>query len=379
MATVWMHPKSRFWTACYTNRDGKQVKRSTKLTDKRKALKVAVEFEDVERQGKEGLATTVQLQKVVNEMAERVTGESLMTPTVEEFLNEWVEQKRSGKASEGTLVRYSHTVRLFLKFLGGSAKMRLAGLTPRHIEGFLKSRMDAGLAPKTVIVDVKTLRSAFNRAERLGIILKNPVLAVELPAESSSERGLFTHEQVEQLIIHAPTEDWRTLIMLGYFTGARLGDCVALRWQNVDPDKKVIRYTQQKTGKEVVVPIHCDLFERLCWLNEFVQEGPLCGELCGRGPGGAHGLSEGFKRVVKKAGIDQGVVQGKGHQKFSKLTFHSLRHSFNSTLADAGVSPEVRCKLTGHSSFAMNDRYTKFSIPPLKKAIDTMPVLNQDG
>ena len=132
----------------------------------------------------------------------------------------------------------------------------------------------------------------------------------------------------------------------------------------MDPVKKVIRYTQQKTGKEVVVPIHYDLFERLCWLNEFVQEDPLCGELSGRGLGGAHGLSEGFKRVMKKAGIDQGVVQGKGHQRFSKLTFHSLRHSFNSTFADAGVNPEVRCKLTGHSSFAMNDRYTKFVDPP---------------
>ena len=377
MATVWKHPKSKFWTACYTNREGRQMKRSTKLTNRSKALKVALEFEDAERSAKEGLATTVQLQKVVNQLAEEVTGESLVTPTVEEFLTEWLEHKRARKAAAGTIERYTHTVRLFLKHLGNSAKMRLPGLTPKHLEGFLKSRLDAGVAPKTAIVDMKTLRGAFNRAERLGIILKNPLLAIELPAETSSERGLFTHEEVQQLLASVPTEDWRTLIFLAYYTGARLSDCVALTWQNVDTVHKVIRYTQQKTGKEVVVPMHVELFDRLCWLSEFGEEGPLCNELSTKGPGGKHGLRESFKRIVTKAGIDQGIVQGKGARKFTKLTFHSLRHSFNSTLANAGVSAEIRCKLTGHSSFAMNDRYTKFSVPPLKSAIDKMPVLNQ--
>ncbi|MFM7738464.1 MAG: tyrosine-type recombinase/integrase [Planctomycetota bacterium] len=66
-------------------------------------------------------------------------------------------------------------------------------------------------------------------------------------------------------------------------------------------------------------------------------------------------------------------MQGQGTRKFTKLTFHSLRHSFNSTLANAGVSPKIRCKLTGHSSFSMNDRYTKFNIPPLQSAIQTIP------
>ena len=299
-------------------------------------------------------------------------------PTVQEFLKDWLESKRARKSAAGTIERYGHTVKLFLAYLGGGARMRIVGVTPAHIEGFLKTRVDAGVAPATAVIDIKTLQVAFGRAERLGIILKNPVLPVELPHETSSERGSFTHEQVEALLGSAPTEDWRTLIYLAYYTGARLSDCVALTWQNVDPAQKVIRYTQQKTGKEVVVPMHPDLFERVCWLSEFFQEGPLCGELAERGSGGKHGLSESFKRIVKKAGIDQGIVQGQGVRKFTKLTFHSLRHSFNSTLANAGVSQEIRCKLTGHSSFSMNDRYTKFNIPPLKSAIDAMPQMGDE-
>ena len=372
MASLTKHPKSRFFTACYTNRDGKQIKRSTKLTNRSQAMRVALQFEENEQNAKQGMATAVQLQKVVNELAQKVTGESLATPTVTEFLNEWLEGKKRN-ASAGTIERYGHTIRQFLKHLGNAASMRVIGLTPKHIESFLAARLKDGMAPKTAIVDVKTLRSAFNRAERLGIIVKNPVYAVELPEEKSSERGLFTHEEIEKLLSIAPSEDWRTLIFLGYYTGARLSDCVALTWKNVDPTHKVIRYNQQKTGKEVVVPIHVELFQRICWLSEFGEDGPLCNDLSKKGPGGKHGLSESFKRIVKNAGIDQGIVQGKGARKFTKLTFHSLRHSFNSTLANAGVSPEIRCKLTGHSSFSMNDRYTKFNIPPLQSAIQTIP------
>ena len=373
MASLTKQKKSRFYTACYTNREGKQVKKSTKLTNRSKAYKVALAWEDAERDARAGLATTIQIQKVANELAEEVTGDSLATPTVEEFLSEWLEHKRSRKASAGTIERYGHTVRKFLKSLGKGAKMRIAGLTPKHVEGFLKERLDAGVAPKTAIVDIKTLRSAFNRAEQLGIILRNPVNPVELPEERSSERGLFTQEEVETLLINAPTEEWRTLIYLGVYTGARLGDCIALTWQNVDPHQKVIRFEQGKTHKEVIVPMHVDLYERLCWLNEFSQEGPLCGQLSKKTPGGKHGLSESFKRIVKKAGIDLGIVQGKGARKFTTRTFHSLRHSFNSALANAGVSQEIRCKLTGHSSFGMNDRYTKFNKPSLQSATDKIP------
>jgi hypothetical protein len=47
MASIWKHANSKFFTAGYTDKDGKQVKRSTKQTDRRKALTLAREFERV--------------------------------------------------------------------------------------------------------------------------------------------------------------------------------------------------------------------------------------------------------------------------------------------------------------------------------------------
>ena len=60
MASLWKHPESKYWVACYTNRDGKQVKRSTKQTDRKKALTVAMELERVEQRVRQGTVSTLQ-------------------------------------------------------------------------------------------------------------------------------------------------------------------------------------------------------------------------------------------------------------------------------------------------------------------------------
>jgi integrase len=50
-----------------------------------------------------------------------------------------------------------------------------------------------------------------------------------------------------------------------------------------------------------------------------------------------------------------------------------LRHSFNSALVNADVSQEIRQKLTGHASAAMNEVYTHRELEPLRKAIAKLP------
>jgi integrase len=242
------------------------------------------------------------------------------------------------------------------------------------VEGFLNSRLKAGVAPKTAIVDLKTINVAFRRAENYGIIFKNPVVAVRPPKSVSSEREVFTQEEIQKLLNAAPTVEWQTLTLLGYFIGARLRDCVRMKWDNIKPDSGVIEYEQQKTGKKVTVPMHFHVIEHLKFLSTFGTNGFLCPKLADKLTGGRRGLSEGFKRIVKKAGLDPMTVQGKGIRKFSKRSFHSLRHSFNSALANAGVPEDVRMKLTGHASKVMNSNYTHLQVDTLKNAVTTMPL-----
>ncbi|MHB8519208.1 MAG: tyrosine-type recombinase/integrase [Limisphaerales bacterium] len=376
MACVIKRHASSYWYACYTSHDGRQLKRSTKTSDRKKALQIAVELERVESEARKGMLTTTQLRKILSDVSEKVAGDSLATPSVEDYLNGWLEGVAL-RNSPATLERYENTVKHLLQSLGPVAKRPVSSVTPQHVEEFLNSRLNEGVAPKTAIVDLKTLNTAFRRAEAYGTILKNPVAAVRPPKMESSEREVFTHEEVQKILNAAPSLDWQTLILLGYFVGARLSDCVQMKWDNVRPEDGVIVYHQKKTGKKVIVPMHYHVIEHVDYLCTFGIEGYLCPSLAQKGPGGKHGLSESFKRIVRKAGIDPMVVPGKGVRNFTKRTFHSLRHSFNSTLANAGVAEEIRMKLTGHSSKAMNDRYTHLDVAPLKKAISALPLFTR--
>lgn len=58
MASVIKRTKSQFWIACYTDHNGRQLKRSTKTVDKAQALQIALELERVEGRGRAGLVTT---------------------------------------------------------------------------------------------------------------------------------------------------------------------------------------------------------------------------------------------------------------------------------------------------------------------------------
>jgi integrase len=57
-------------------------------------------------------------------------------------------------------------------------------------------------------------------------------------------------EQVTALVQAADNDDWKGLILVGFYCGARLGDCANLRWKqiNLNAEIKTIRFQQGKTG-----------------------------------------------------------------------------------------------------------------------------------
>jgi integrase len=100
--------------------------------------------------------------------------------------------------------------------------------------------------------------------------------------------------------------------------------------------------------------------------------------MANKGSGGRHGLSESFKVIMRKAGVDsQQVKRDVGVRTLSRRTFHALRHSFTSALANAGVAPELRMKLTGHTTEAVHRGYTHHELESLRAAIAKLPTIAQ--
>jgi integrase len=81
---------------------------------------------------------------------------------------------------------------------------------------------------------------------------------------------------------------------------------------------------------------------------------------------------------MARAGIDQGTIRERGEgvsRSVSGLSFHSLRHSFNTVLANSGVPQELRMKLTGHSSAEMNAVYSHHELATIRGALEHLPRL----
>jgi integrase len=285
MASLIQRAKSRFWVACYRGQMGKRCQRSTMTSDKAVALKMAIEWERVERLGLEGQASTFQFQKIVNEVSAQITGETLPSPTVTEYFAEWLLSIKK-KNTPSTIERYGNSVRLFLEALGPVARQPLRGLCPKHIEQFLRRRLDSGVAPKTVIIDVKTISCALRRAESFNYLDKNPAPAVRLPKNVGSAREEFTSDEVQRILAAAPNQEWQTLILLGFYLGARLGDCVTMRWDNVHADKGLLVYVQKKTGRRMVMPMHLHLLRHLVQIADHRNGEFLCPSLAAKTPGG---------------------------------------------------------------------------------------------
>ena len=234
--------------------------RSTKLRKKSDALAFALAMESAARQV-DSLHESQAL-SIVSDLMKRTGGDSIRMPSIKTFFSQWLAIK-SSSTSEGTAERHGLVVRALFEHLGESVKRPLRNLSPQHLSSFLQSRIDAGCSPSSANTDGKILRTALNYARRQGLITQNPSEAIELPKKVSVERGTFTSQEVKLLIDQARGE-WKTIIMIGYYTGARLSDCCRMGWDGGDFQEDTLTYkVKKKGGSNHKIPLNADLKEHL--------------------------------------------------------------------------------------------------------------------
>lgn len=298
-------------------------------------------------------------------------GSELKGETVKEFFANWVAGKEIGAARD-TFLRYRNTVDLFLKNLDKRADLPLSAVGARDIEAFRDARLKT-VGTSTVSDDLKILRSAFNRARRQGTIFTNPSEAVDIPKRETQAREPFTSSEVAALVTEAPKE-WKTVILLGFFAGLRLGDAVRITWDAVDFTKGLLTFRAQKTKRRESLPIHPVLSTHLESIAGD-KGGPLSPRLAKLSIPGRSGLSRQFLDIVDAAGL--GAVAGEKlpgkRRRFTAKSFHSLRHGFVSAMANQGVSKELRMKLAGHTSEDIASGYTHHEAEILRAAVGSIP------
>ena len=135
MASIFKRPRSPFYFCSYRAGDGRWLKKSTKQTDRRKAMEFCRELEDAERSALSRTLTTAHARKLFNEILERVGDEPLDNFTVEEWLSEWVASKKVSRG-QTTGMRYEKPIKDFLAHLGKRASLPLRAVTPKDVRSF---------------------------------------------------------------------------------------------------------------------------------------------------------------------------------------------------------------------------------------------------
>jgi integrase len=261
------------------------------------------------------------------------------------------------------------------------AQASIASASVAEIESWRNAELAAGVSGKTANIGLGIVRAAFNAAKRRGEILHNPCDAIFKVAERSDEREPFTDADVAALLRTASGTDWQGAVLVAAWTGLRLADVAALTWRNVDLTAGTLTVTPNKTDKQIVQPMAGELRDFLTSRAAGVGKAPLFPTLAGRitGSNGANaGLSNEFARLMSRAEVVAPMgreKKGRGRQMRTK-SFHSLRHTFVSRLANADVSADVRKALAGHDSDEAHARYTHLAFT---KQIDALAKLGTIG
>jgi integrase len=233
-------------------------------------------------------------------------------------------------------------------------------------------RRSKPLAPKTITNTIGTLNALYGYAQEHGWATSNPVKGVALPAVPDSEEIRYLEpvevEAVAREAVSGPYEHIdRALYIVAAMTGLRLGELVALRWQDVDWQAGRIRVrrtydsrsgygTPKSRRSSRSVPMADDVAAALDALSraqkrtgdhDLVFADPFNG-----GPLSKRSALLRFRKALKAANLDP------SHR------LHDLRHTFGTRMAAAGVPMRTLQEWMGHRDIATTQRYADYAPAP---------------
>ena len=400
MSSIYKDDRSPFWTACFTayvGQQAKQLKKTTATEEKELATLLAVKLEEagrgalnVERMKSflaeiRDLRTQRAARRAFDDVLRMTTGTGLESRTVRSFAADWLARTK-GEVALSTWGRYDATTKRFLDVLGGKADGDIASVTQEDIARFRDTEAKR-VKPATANIALKIIRILFKAAEASRVIARNEAKHVQ-PLKSrgkEASRRPFTLEELK-LILEACNDEWRSLVLFGFYSGGRLGDLGTLTWENVDLSRGELRYESIKTGRRVILPLAQTLREHVERLpagdNPKQPLHPRAYDVVAR-QGRVGTLSNEFYEILVSAGLvlprshqrDEKKKGRTGQRSQSQISFHALRHTAVSLLKMAGVGEAVAMDLVGHDSADISRHYTHVDHATKLDAVNRLPVL----
>lgn len=266
--------------------------------------------------------------------------------------------------AEHATKRKASTAKQYARYIEGHILPAFGHLLIPDVSRDLVSSWHAGYARRPVAGNraLAVLSHVFACAELWGMAKagSNPARGVERFRERARERFLSFEEIARLGQTISDCERERILsprvalcLRLIILTGARLGEMLSLKWEEINWDG-LIRLEESKTGRKTIhLPSQAiDLLKawRRTQATPFVFPGNIPGTHMSP-------FDKPWYKTRERAGLDD-------------VRIHDLRHTFASVLTEMGLSLVIVGKALGHTQWQTTQRYAHLSADPVHQAVE---------
>jgi len=245
----------------------------------------------------------------------------------------------------------------------------LSTIKPTDLESYQVRRRKEGYADSYIDQQIGRARTAVEKAFGDELIdgeavrtfdrVKKLVKRNQLTKKASNARErILTQDEYQTLMLFLP-EHIKLAFAMALYTGMRKGEILNLTWDKVDLEARLIelKAADTKDNEARTIPIGEELYRML--MEHRKPEGYVI-QFRGKP---VKDIRTAIRGACKKANIPYGRNVKNG------ITFHDLRHTFNTMMRKAGVDRNVTMTITGHSTEEMNRHYDTVDTEDMRSAI----------
>jgi integrase len=267
--------------------------------------------------------------------------------TVGLYLEGWMEDRRDTVTPRTWRTQESMLRNRVNRYIGD---VRLCKLTPADVRAMYRRLLSDGLTPSTVGRIHAILKQAMRDAVRDRITRSNPLEDVKAPKQERKEKDVLTPDELRRLLDAVRGGRFEGVFYLCSLVGLRIGEALALRYEDVDLERGTIRVERTLHEGECSAP-KTSCSRRTLSLPQRALEalvrhcggrnnptGYLFATASGKPVDVSNFYRWSWRPALRRAGLPE------------TLTPHQLRHGTASLLLNHNVPIPVVSKYLGHAN-----------------------------